>query len=544
MNTKKIDVSNLEFSIRLKLGIVLFSFSWICNPQTLLAQILPDDTLPNNSSVEIEGTLQQITRGTVAGDNLFHSFDRFNLETGSTAYFDNALTINNIIARITGGEISNIDGLIRANGTANLFLLNPAGIVFGPNAALDIGGSFVPSTAESLLFEDGSLYHAAEPHNSPLLTVSVPIGLQLGSNPGNIIARSRVALDSNPIGLAVQPTQTLRVVGGNIALEGGYLTAPDGAIDLVSGSNETVIFDAPFSSSNAPIGTIQLTQNASVNTSGLGGGRIQVRGGEIFLDRNSRFVADTFGSFDGGGIEIEGTTLRLRDGSFVSASTFGEGTSGGLSVRTDLLEITGTRPTDLLSELVAATIDPLALRDGLYSISAATGKAGNLSIETQELRAINQVGIMTTTFVAGEGGDLTLDVLGTARFDRSVVLAGTAGMGNSGNVTLSAGELRSFDNTFIGAVTSSTSQGNGGDVTIAAETIELRGVPGGQLSPGGFFSTSLGAGDSGNLRVDAGQIVVADGMQISASAAGGGRGGNLTVTAESIDLSGASEDGR
>ena len=544
MNRQTEYIASIKYSNLLRIYSILSTLGILVSPQSTFSQIIPDRTLPNNSSVEIDSSLQQITGGTEAGNNLFHSFDRFNLETGSTAYFDNALTIENIITRVTGGQLSDIDGLIRANGTANLFLLNPAGIVFGANAALDIGGSFVTSTADSLLFEDGSIYSAVEPQASPLLTVSVPVGLQLGSNPGSIVDRSQFTFEENPIGLAVRPTQTITVVGGSIALEGGHLTAPDGAIDVISGNNETVRLDAPFASSNPLTGTIQLTQNASINTSGLGGGRIQVRGGEIFLDENSRVVGDTFGSFNGGGIEIEANTLRLQDGSYVSASTFGEGTSGGLRVRADLLEITGTRPTDLLSELVAETINPLALRDGLYSISAATGKAGNLWVEAQELRAINQVGIMTTSFVAGEGGDLTLDVAGTARFDRAVVLAGTAGLGNSGDVTLSAREIRSFDNTFIGAVTGVPSVGNGGDVTVTGETIELRGVPGGQLSPGGFFSTSLGAGESGDLTVNAGHLVVADGMQISASAAGGGRGGDLTVTAESVDLSGASEDGR
>ncbi|MDY6941163.1 MAG: filamentous hemagglutinin N-terminal domain-containing protein [Cyanobacteriota bacterium] len=544
MNLKSLDSPKLKLSTPFEIAAIFFSSISMIFPQHLNAQILPDETLPNNSIVEIEGTLQRITGGTETGSNLFHSFEQFNLDTGGVAYFDNALTIDNIITRVTGGQLSNIDGLIQANGSANLFLLNPSGIVFGPNAALNIGGSFVTSTADSLLFEDGSFFSATEPQNS-ILTVSVPVGLQLGTNPGGITNRSNVALpDGTTVGLAVQPTQTIRVVGGEIAVEGGYITAVDGAIDLISGNDRTVIFDDPFANTNPLTGTIQLSENASVSTSGLGGGRIQMRGGEIFLDGNSRVTGDTFGSFNGGGIEVEANTLRLQDGSVMSASTYSEGNSGGLSVRTDLLEIFGTRPDDLLTQLVAETINPLELRDGLFSISAGAGKSGDLSIETRELNAINQVGIMTTTFVAGDGGNLNLQVAEEARFDRSVILAGTAGAGNSGDVTLSAGDLRSFDNTFIGAVTGVPSTGNGGDVTISAETIELRGVPGGQLSPGGFFSTSLGAGASGDLTVNAREIIVADGMQISASAAGEGRGGDLTITAESIDLDGASEDGR
>ena len=182
-------------------------------PNASFAQtaIAPDHTLPVNTLVNFNSANKTytITGGTQVGTNQFHSFQGFSVPTGNTAHFDNALTTTNVIGRVTGANISNIDGTLRTNGTANLYLINPNGIIFGNKAQLDVAGSFSASTANTVKFSDGSEFSATNPQAPPLLQINVPLGLQYGksnvgatiSNSGNLAAGQDLSLNADKLDL-------------------------------------------------------------------------------------------------------------------------------------------------------------------------------------------------------------------------------------------------------------------------------------------------------------------------------------------------------
>jgi len=378
-----------------------------------------------------------IEGGDRAGSNLFHSFQQFSIPTGGLAHFNNAADVANIFARVTGGQRSLLDGTLRANGAANLFLLNPAGILFGPNARLDLGGSFFASTADRLVFADGLSFGVNDPAGRPLLSMSVPVGLQYGSAPGAIRVEARSADPKAPTGLEVQPGQAIGLFGGSLEFEQGWAIAPEGRIWAVAAGPRTVVnFNRLLDTPIAP-GANLTFQGGGLEVSGNGGGELVAIGDRVQLGQGALLAANTLGTGDGRGLWVRSGEFGLTDRSAVSTITLGSGRGGDLSL-TAQRSITLSSGRDFgsfIQQLLNAQFEPSDVAGGLFSVSLGGGDAGRIVLGAENIDLSEGSVILTSTFGAGQGGDVLIDATGMVRLNRAGLISGTAGSGRSGDLT-------------------------------------------------------------------------------------------------------------
>ena len=568
---------------------ILFNFIFC---QASKGQVIPDSSLPNNSEVTSNGQDIQIEGGTTRGANLFHSFEEFSVRADNTASFNNSVNIQNIFSRVTGSSISQINGTLSAQGTANLFLINPNGIIFGENASLNLGGSFLGTTAENIIFEDGFQFDTtADGTTTPLLTITAPLGLGLGTNSGTIINRSAVLDPSGefPAGLQMQPGNTLALLGGKIVLEGGSLTADEGGrIELGAVADDNTVgllsdergwtlnysqVDS-FRDINLSLGSvissfgdvggditiqgqnIALSQGSQISlfTSNSDAGNLIVRGSEsVVLDgSDSDIVNEVEGTASGnkGILEIQTKELSILNGAMIS--TFASsGAQSGVDLRVDaseLVEIQGfaiSEDESILSRLATLSIgNNPELDSGLDNIS---GNAGNLIVETRELRITNGAQLSTSTFNQNNAGNLTVvasdSILLQGRDSEGDMASGIFaqverdGTGNGGSLSIETSELTVLDGAQIS--TAARNSGQGGDIRIDSNSIFLSGT-----SPLGNAERSLSAiftsaqdgasGDSGNIELNTELLTVEKGAALSVNNRGTGQGGNADINIDRL----------
>jgi len=555
----------------------------------------PDETLSTSTKVNtVDNLIFTITEGTRFGNNLFHSFDEFSVPTDGQAIFNNALDVQNIISRVTGGSISTIDGLLTAKGSANLFLLNPNGIIFGSNASLDLGGSLIATTANSIKFADGTEFSATNPSAS-LLTVSVPVGLQFGTFPGRIVNRAQVGQNQvtfRPAGLEVKSGKTLALVGGEVLLEGGNLTAPGGRVEVGSVSSNSLVnlrstnrgFALNYENADN-FQDIHLSQEATIDVTDLGfftgvdigSGDIQIQGRQVTLIDGSLLASTTIGEISAGTvsvtaselIELIGTSADGDGSTILNTGTIGSGNAGDLNITTRRLIIrdgagvaTSSLPFDQQNskgrsgnltvtasdsvEIIGSS--PTVGSSGLSVATFTDGDAGKLQITTERLIIRDGAKVSAATSSGGQGGTLTVDasesveIIGTGIGKNDQVISSTLEVssqetGDAGNLAITTNNLRLQDGGIVSAATSGA--GQGGTLTVSAsDTVDVIGNglgEDGQLLPSRLEVSSEGTGDAGNLAIATNNLRLRDGGEIRATSDQAG-GGNIDITAEDIRL--------
>jgi filamentous hemagglutinin family protein len=535
------------------------------------AQVTPDNTLGVENSIVNSNTNNdslrlQIEGGAIRGINLFHSFRDFNIAEGQSLYFQNPSGITNIISRVTGGSSSNIEGTLGVSGgTANLFLLNPNGIIFGANARLDVQGSFVATTATAIQFGNQGFYSSSAPDSPPLLTVNPSAFLFNQAAAAPIVNRSTTPLEeSGRRGLQVPDGKSLLLLGGEINFAGGGVNASEGQLELgaVAGTGTVglsvdenrlrLTFPATLDRAD-----ISLTNGATVNGSGEGGGSIQIWGRSVFMNGGSQVVASTEGAKSGSGLTVNASeslevTGFVRRGN-ISTLSFGDGQAGDVTIETKRLSVrdgaqilSGTLGNGSAGQLTvnASESVEVAGRDGRFSSALAsytgnTGQAGVLTINTRRL-IVRDRGVISTQSlsasddekvfpVSGEGGNMIINASDSVQLIREgLIFTDTQSSGNAGNITINTGRLLAQDSSQIGA--QSRGSGNAGNITVQARSIIL--------SNQSQIDAATTASQGGNITLKVGDILLLrQGSSISSTAGtaqAGGDGGNITFDGKFI----------
>lgn len=455
-------------------GFLLLWIAPLTRANPVGASIQEDGTTGTQVVSDRQQQIYNILGGTQLDQNLLHSFLNFSVENGWTAAFRllPGSSVTNIIARITGSDISNIDGLLsvdRIGHPVNLFLINPNGIIFGSGAKLDLSGSFLASTADSVKFSEGYVFSAKNLTALPsaLLTIGVPVGLQFGTAPAPIAGN----FTEPGSGFTVEEGQTIALVGGDITIQGSgplkdsdspsFLFAPKGRIEIGSvGANETVgIKGLSFSSSRGlDFSGVQKFQDILLGNGLLVIGElgISLYGRQIQIDR-SQLSGFSFAGGEGSSITIRASEGLDLFNSIISSATFSSAPGGTIDIQAKVLRLSAE------SSINTDTFDS-------FETNPTLGQAGNIFIKAGQVILTDKSSISSRAFTTepSEAGNLSIITDTLILRNQSKISTSSIFSGNGGNIAINAGVIAAIPSEDSNISTDAVF-GNGGSISITTQ---------------------------------------------------------------------------
>ncbi|MDM8565400.1 filamentous hemagglutinin N-terminal domain-containing protein [Candidatus Halobeggiatoa sp. HSG11] len=535
---------------------------------SLNAEVITDGTL--GQQIDLPGPDFQITSdlGQQYGGNLFHSFQDFNLNSSESATFSGPNNVQNILSRVTGGNPSNIDGQIRSTiPNADFYFLNPYGIMFGPNAQLDIQGSFHTSTADYLRLGENGRFDANNPSNSLLTVAPVEAFGFLGSSAASI------SMEGSQ--LAVPTGKTFSLNGGDLTLNKTKLSAPSGQINLTSikGQGEIIPTDI-----TALSGDIKISNNSLLDISGEGSGNLFIRGGQ-FVINGSNIKANSLNK-DGGKVSIQANNIHIDGGSRLIGQTRGAGNATKIKLQaTESVKFSGKSKAGFSSRIdaraygagkagsIIINADKINFENGslIFLGSRGKGDATHIDLHANQIVLANGSAILAGSFGQGKAANINIYVKDSLKLGgksstvfSSRIYSSTRGNGNAGQIYIEAKDIFIDDGGQI--ITGSSGVGNAGNIHLRVNgTITMTGYGnGGQTSAisANTFTSIKGnkGGSAGKILIEADRLIVTKGGIITATTTAAkdnssGAGGHITIKVKDqvelngVNLNGENEDG-
>ncbi|MCT7992531.1 filamentous hemagglutinin N-terminal domain-containing protein [Laspinema olomoucense] len=465
-----------------KIKSILVTILINCLVSRAMAVPVPDNSL--NTITTTQENLTTITGGTTAGTNLFHSFEQFSVPTGTEAVFDNAPEIENIFSRITGSDISFIDGIISTNISANLWMLNPNGIIFGPNAQLNIGGTFYGTTGARIHFTDGTSF-TTNTSEVPLLTITAPIGLSGATQPIQFVGPGHGIVITNPVFQPVQPQVDrtgvrINLIAPHFFFDGGLLSAGD--LNLIANTKYSI--DSSAESSQTTIGSILLENQSLIMSNG-----------ELRIEGN---------------VSAASASLILG----VDASVLVNGNVTMAGIREDL----GTR-----------------IAINAYSRENSLNINGRVILERSGGIITNNYGVQSRADI-NINGDIYLSGLSDEGIRAVSNLSALAFEGPSGNIHITADQVNVVDGAILTSV--SFGSGNSGIIEINADSVQVSGVSPLRLTNSLINTSSFSSGDAGQVSIIANSVNVLNSGQIDSGTFGSGNAGDISIFANHLSIGG------